>query len=416
MTKTSLFTIIIVSILSKNLSAQTSDLGKIKTENGNPPVYLAIGSSLSAGVRNDGIYKESQLTSFPNLLAQQMGVRDFKQPLIETALTGTKKTITLNGILRFAPDMQQLLDDSKPEVKLPKTSTELNNWSVPYLKVMNIDVKANEPSAFLPAFDLKQYQHLNRLLDGKDEGETSYIELLNKQIKKVDFFTYEIGMYDFVSYYTNGGFGQQISFLTQAREGYYPENKVLDLLLSKGAKGVIANIPDIMKFPLFHYYTFENLESKVGNIFIERLGKNSVRLAEQRDIFLPSESISNLIDDKAIKSKGLSPDQPIEDNEVLGWEEQINVDYYNRTLSMLANQHKLPIVDLYSLYEKILKGNYVTEDGVKVNPLFPNGNFFSADGINPTALGQAIIANEFIKTINSFYNSKIPLVNTTNIK
>ncbi|HEY1055510.1 MAG TPA: hypothetical protein VGE24_10250, partial [Emticicia sp.] len=63
MTKTSLFTIIIVSILSKNLSAQTSDLGKIKTENGNPPVYLAIGSSLSAGVRNDGIYKESQLTS-----------------------------------------------------------------------------------------------------------------------------------------------------------------------------------------------------------------------------------------------------------------------------------------------------------------------------------------------------------------
>jgi lysophospholipase L1-like esterase len=35
---------------------------------------------------------------------------------------------------------------------------------------------------------------------------------------------------------------------------------------------------------------------------------------------------------------------------------------------------------------------------------------FSLDGVHPNARGYAVIANEVIKVINSFYHSKLPLV------
>jgi hypothetical protein len=54
----------------------------------------------------------------------------------------------------------------------------------------------------------------------------------------------------------------------------------------------------------------------------------------------------------------------------------------------------------------------VTDDGIKVNGKWPEGNFYSVDGLFPTAFGQAVIANEVIKFINSQYKTDIPLVNT----
>ena len=72
----------------------------------------------------------------------------------------------------------------------------------------------------------------------------------------------------------------------------------------------------------------------------------------------------------------------------------------------------VPLVVINSLYTKILAGGYVTDDGVKVDASYPKGNFFSSDGIYPTAFGQAVIANEVIKTINNFYKTNIPLINT----
>jgi hypothetical protein len=54
----------------------------------------------------------------------------------------------------------------------------------------------------------------------------------------------------------------------------------------------------------------------------------------------------------------------------------------------------------------------VTDDGILVENKM-DGNFFSVDGITPTAFGQAIIANEFIKAINKHYQMDIPLIKTS---
>ena len=86
-------------------------------------------------------------------------------------------------------------------------------------------------------------------------------------------------------------------------------------------------------------------------------------------------------------------------------------DKVKSLLSNLENQNKFiesgtksyAVVDLYTLYKKVAKSDFISNDGIKVT----QQNFFSTDGIFPSAFGQAIIANEFIKTMNSFYKTNV---------
>ena len=89
-----------------------------------------------------------------------------------------------------------------------------------------------------------------------------------------------------------------------------------------------------------------------------------------------------------------------------------NIELANKTLSVYSEYLGMPVFDLNGLYKSIHAGNYVTHDGVKVDPNFEDGNFFSADRTTPTAFGHAVIANEMIKVINKHYKTEIPLIHT----
>ena len=55
------------------------DLGTL-VKAGQPLRMIALGGSLTAGVRNGGLYREGQLTAYPNLVARQIGLSDFTSP------------------------------------------------------------------------------------------------------------------------------------------------------------------------------------------------------------------------------------------------------------------------------------------------------------------------------------------------
>ena len=76
----------------------------------------------------------------------------------------------------------------------------------------------------------------------------------------------------------------------------------------------------------------------------------------------------------------------------------------------MAKEKGLAIVDLEKIYHQIHLNQYISADGFKIDG-GTRGNFFSADGIYPTAIGQAVIANEVIKAINQTYNATIPQIN-----
>ena len=54
-------------------------------------------------------------------------------------------------------------------------------------------------------------------------------------------------------------------------------------------------------------------------------------------------------------------------------------------------------------------------NGMTFNANYISGNFFSLDGIHPTSQGYGIIANEFLKAINSKYGASIPMVDVSAI-
>ncbi len=375
--------------------------------------YVAIGGSLSAGVRSGGVYRESQASAFPTLLAAQLGVPNFKQPLFDELGTGYQVATLRNGVLTFTPVTPFLLDDTKNEIRLPKISYEVSNLAIPYLKVRTLMLPSNEKGLFPPTFEKRSYSFLNRLISSDQEGNLSYIQLVESKVKQVDFFTIELGLDDFISYYKAGGYGENIRFLTQDREGYFPEAILIDKLIAKGGVGVIANVPDVLKFPYFSFNTYKKVARNSGRpVYVEHYERNHVRPADPRDIFLPSVGVNGLVSTPSVEIRGLEAGTPLLDSEVIGYEEQVDVNEYNKIINLLGKRYNLPIVDLYAFYNSILSGKYETEDGVKIDPSFPDSNFFSADGITPTKLGQTLIANEFIKVINSFYGTNISRLST----
>ena len=68
------------------------DLGSLKTPSGKEPVMMVVGEARAAGYRDGGLYRQGQLTSYPNLVARQMGLASFDPGLL------TKKKVTDPGI------------------------------------------------------------------------------------------------------------------------------------------------------------------------------------------------------------------------------------------------------------------------------------------------------------------------------
>ena len=71
-------------------------------------------------------------------------------------------------------------------------------------------------------------------------------------------------------------------------------------------------------------------------------------------------------------------------------------------------------VDIYSRLNEV-KAHGLEIAGVKFTTDFITGGLFSLDGIHPSNRGHGIIANEFIKAINTKFGSNIPYVDVMSL-
>jgi lysophospholipase L1-like esterase len=94
---------------------------------------------------------------------------------------------------------------------------------------------------------------------------------------------------------------------------------------------------------------------------------------------------------------------------------QIRVDViaYNIVIATEAVLHHATLVDIYSLVNNLAK-NGIEVGGQRLTTGFLGG-LFSLDGVHPTNTGYAIIANEFIKTMNSSISAGIPPISVEQV-
>lgn len=430
------------------------ELDDFSASNGNADfsTYVALGNSLTAGYADGALYISGQENSYPNILATQfskVGGGDFKQPLMLTE-DGVGFTIYPTGIvyrtktiLGYSTDCLEntsiapvpaINDPDQDELQgiLSQPITGVyNNLGVPGAKSFHL-IPAPPP---LPP----------GIYSDPENGNPYYARFASNPGQSVligeaialnpTFYSLWIGNNDVLGYATSGGVGDEI---TDQATFEYAMNLIVQSLDATGAKGAIANIPEITAIPFFNTvppnaYVItqdqaDTLNKYLGplgfsyqegpNYFIIEdanapLGFRQMVEGELLLLTLPQDSL------KCAFWGGYNPEAllpvPIANHYVLSADEltEINnaVSGYNQTISTLAAQYNLALVDMNAEFNKLKTG--VTSDGITLTADFITGNAFSLDGVHGTQMGYSHVANIFISAINAKYGSNLSVVSLT---
>lgn len=399
--------------------------------------FVALGGNFMAGYQDGALYKDGQRYSIPYLIAKFMhlagGPETFAQPFMpdNTGLGINPKQWESEyqhaSNLRYKLDCQnvnslkplkELFSVASASAYLQHQSGTFQNVSVPFATISQYDNASLGISSSNPFYNRFAVNAgiSTALSDAKAQNPT--------------FFSLWTGMEDIYDYARNGGYNQTI--LSSTLFGNY-----LDTICSQiGAKGVIANIPDISSFPFYTLVPWNGLEltksqaDSLSNLVLQcptffQEGKNGFMIevpntntvcpavGNNRKI-VNGEYILLTVPLDSMKCNGLgSVTASLLDRYVLTSDEinTINqaVKDYNTVIAAKAQQYNLALVDMNSYFKKVVDG--IKWNGVDLNAAFVSGGFFSLDGYHPNQKGYALLANEFVKAINSKYNSTIPTVN-----
>lgn len=212
--------------------------------------YVALGNSLTAGYRDNALYVDGQIESYPNMLATQMklaGGGDFKQPLMADNLGGIP-SVGVGNKLVLAVDANGVMG---PVVASGNGTTTLQNIysSGPY---QNMGVPGAKSFHLLApgygsAANLAQGTANPYFVRFSSSANTTVIA--DAMAQSPTFFSLWIGNNDVLGYATSGGDGSNPitseALFTQAYNG------LVNTLTSGGAKGVVANLPNVTAIPFF---------------------------------------------------------------------------------------------------------------------------------------------------------------------
>jgi hypothetical protein len=143
------------------------------------------------------------------------------------------------------------------------------------------------------------------------------------------------------------------------------------------------------------------------------------RQATQKDLFLLGTQrvigSTNPMAPASINKFGIT--FPLQDKDVLIPAEiaelKTATDAFNATIKSLADAKGLAFVDANALLTKVASGG-VRFGQYQLSSSYVVGGAFSLDGVHPAPQGYALIANEFMKAINSKYGSTLRMYDLTN--
>jgi len=375
------------SSASKQLAALQAQQAK---NAGNFSNTVFLGDSLTAGFQSGSLLDTTQVHGWAPVLAAQAGF-NIIQPLI--AYPG-------------APNVLQLVSLGPPPVitTAPGTSTGRDNFATQVTDLAVPGALLNDVMNTVPEVNPApgSQAQLNQLVLGfpglgygvadsqasfaiKAQPTTIFLWIGNNDVLVAD----ETGMPASMTSLAN--FTSQYQAL------------ITELTTMAPAHLVIANIPDVTKVP---YLTPAALV----------LGEVSAETS------LPASALSQIlgiVPGDLVNPAGtaqipliLTGQQqgPITDAGFLSAAEvvtvQAQVTAFNQVIAAQAKTANATLVDINALF------NQVTANGLTINGYTGNssflGGFFALDGIHPTNVGYAVIANTFIDTMNTAISTKIP--------
>lgn len=401
--------------------------------------YVAIGNSMTAGYADNALYRQAQLTSYPNLLAQQfrlIGGGEFKQPLVHAASAGIGGQMNARYVLApvtdcagatsLAPIPSAQSGDLTIFADIIGQQGPYNNLSVPGLK----SVYALFPGYGNPNNGPGNYNPFYTRFAADIENSSVLTDAASQQ---PNFFTLAIGHDDVLTYALSGGTQDAITPVSgPAGMGFDGSvGAIVYTLTGLNAKGVIMNIPDLNSMPYFTTVPYNGLMLDQANADALTAAYAGLGISFQagpngfiiEDAAAPGglrkinagEMVLLTVPQDSLKCAGWGSMKPIPNQFVLTSTEiaQIStaIAEYNTVLKTLADDNGLAFVDMNAFMNSMKSG--IIYNGVGLSMQFVSGGIFSLDGINLTPRGNALLANEIIKSINKKYSSKIPQLDAT---
>jgi phospholipase/lecithinase/hemolysin len=215
------------------------------------------------------------------------------------------------------------------------------------------------------------------------------------------------------------GLSGDFSRLTSIDRFYSSYKRLIDRLAKTDARLVVANIPDVTVIPYF--MSAETLAAQSGFPIETVTAKLRIN---RRDYLRPCavpiaiEILNNRADALPSKCAPTVPGllfEPVPAVMKAGQADFLRaaVLAYNLVILERAIAHRATLVDTFSLLNRIKANGYIA-NGRKITMDFLGG-FFTLDAMHPTNTGHAIIANEWIKTMNSRLGTSIPQVSVDNV-
>lgn len=245
---------------------KVTDAGFYSSGSADVSTFVAVGNSLTAGYTDNALYITGQKNSYPNILASRFaftGGGEFKQPMMNDNYGG----LLLQG-QQISNNRMVLSFDSSgnpvPTILDAIPTTEISNHLSGTFHNMGI------PGA--KSFHLLANGYGN--LAGVASGHSNpyFVRFASSENASViedamainaSFFSLWIGNNDILGYATSGGMGQDQS--GNSDPSTYGSNDItgpnvftlvysqlLEGLTLNGAKGVVANIPDVTSIPYFN--------------------------------------------------------------------------------------------------------------------------------------------------------------------
>ncbi len=404
------------------LDAPSADKGSLDVSK-----YVAIGNSITSGFSDAALYYDGQLVSYPNLLATQfklIGGGEFRQPLTPPASVGVGSSANAKLVLGYKTDCMGITSLSpKPaaafgDISILTTNISaqgpFNNMGVPGAKSFHVPYAG--------------YGTANPLFGRMTSNAASNSILGDAVAQNATFFSLFIGNNDALSYALTGGTSDSVTappVFNASIDG------IVGAMSANGAKGVIGNVPDITNLPYFTTIPYNGLVldaskaaaltaaySPLGITF--SVGNNPFIISDPavpggvRKI-KPDELILLSTPQDSLKCAGWGSVKPLAGKYVLSSTEiakiQNGTAAFNNKLKSVADAKGMAFVDVNAFMAACKKG--IAYNGINITTTFVSGGAFSLDGIHLTPLGNAMLANEFIKSINAQYGSKIPQLDAT---
>ncbi len=393
--------------------------------------YISIGNSLTAGFTDGGLYNAGMAVSFPNLLSQQFaqaGGGTFTQPTFDAGQENGSGFLKLTALPSATNPSPTIVTETSSlgvvglgangtTPLLAKYTGSLNNFGVPGLALATtttVGYGFNNPAGF--------NQYFERFL-GTADATSTYEAFIEANAADATFFTFWLGNNDALGYATSGG----VTPITPTALFTANLKSLLDKMGSK--KGVIVNIGSVTSAAFFTTVTLTSLQAalQAGGapantpIWITT-GAGTTREATAEDLFLlGSQTQYGLLGQSTagtmVGPYGLSSFNPIETQHVLDKDEvaaaNAAITEFNTALQAEATARSLAFVDMNATLATAASATGLTDavGGLTYNTNYITGGLFSLDGIHITPAGNALVANEIIKAINSTYGATVPLLN-----